>query len=202
MIRLALLSLLTLSACAAVPPRPPARPYPGALSRPSLHPGDFLRRQKLVARFGESTQAFEAVLQKQGDQLRLIGLTPFGTKAFLLEQDGLEVKFTSYVARELPFPPRYILQDVERVYFGGLSEAPLPDGDHQGERDGERVLETWRGGRLLERRFERLAADPPGVLAIRYLGGMVPGTSPRLIEIDNGWLGSQLTIETVSEQKL
>ena len=192
-------------ACATAHDHPPPRPYPGTLTRPSEHPGDFVRRQKLSAKFGDQTQGFEAVLQKQGDQLKLVGLTPFGTKAFLLEQDGLEVKFTSYMPRELPFPPRYILQDVHRVYFGGLGKGalvPLPDGEHTAQRDGETIAETWRDGRLLERRFTRVAADPPGVITVVYEGGMAGPTSPKVIRIDNGWLGYQLVIETVSEQKL
>ena len=189
-------------ACASARPAPPPRPYPGVLTRPSAHPGDFIRRQKLTARFGEQTQSFEAVLQKQGDKLKLVGLTPFGTKAFLLEQDGLEVTFTSFMPRELPFPPRYILQDVHRVYFSGGPGEPLSDGEHAREQPGEKITERWLGGRLLERRFTRVAGDPPGVLAVTYEGGLAGGTSPRLIAIDNGWLGYSLSIETLSEQKL
>jgi len=194
--------LIAFVACATARPAPPSKLYPGVLTRPAAHPGDFLRRQKLTARFGEQTQSFEAVLQKQGDKLKLLGLTPFGTKAFLLEQDGLEVTFTSYLPRELPFPPRYILQDVHRVYFSSAPGEPPADGEHAREQQGEKITELWRGGRLLERRFTRVAADPPGVLAITYQGGMAGSTSPRLIAIDNGWLGYSLSIETLSEQTL
>ena len=196
---------LGLLACATTPPPPPAKlpDYPGALTSPSSHPGSFLRRQKLTAHYGDQTQSFEAVLQKKGDVLTLIGLTPFGTRAFVLEQNGLEVKFTSYIG-DIPFPPRYILQDIERVYFDGLTAdvATLADGEHVAERDGERIREVWRGGRLQQRDFTRLANDPPGVMSIVYQGGMADGTSPPEIDIDNAWVGYRLSIVTLSEQRL
>jgi hypothetical protein len=190
--------------CAAVRPVPTgqAHEYPGVLTPPSQHGGDFLRSQKVVARYGGRTNSFSAVLQKQADTLTLIGLTPFGSKAFVIQQVGMEVKFTSYLPDELPFPPRYVLFDIHRVYFGGLGGAPLPDGEHVAERDGERIREVWKGGRLFERSFTRLAADPPGAMVIAYQGGMVPGTSPARIEIDNGWVGYHLSIATLSEERL
>jgi hypothetical protein len=190
--------------CGAVRPTPTAQApeYPGVLTPPPLQGGDFLRSQKLVARYGGRTTSFSAILQKQAGTLTLIGLTPFGSKAFVIEQVGVTVKFTSYLPGDLPFPPRYVLFDVHRVYFGGLGGAPLPDGEHVAERDGERIREVWKGGRLFERAFTRLAADPPGVMVISYQGGMVPGTSPARIEIDNGWVGYQLSIATVSEERL
>jgi len=141
------------------------------------------------------------VLQKKGDAITLIGLTPFGTRAFVLEQNGLEVKFTSYIG-DVPFPPRYILQDIERVYFGGLEGAPLTDGEHVAERDGEKIREVWREGKLQQRDFTRLDGDPPGTMAIVYQGGMAGGTSAPEIDIDNGWVGYRLSIVTLSEQRL
>jgi hypothetical protein len=191
-------------ACAAAPPAPTlkARDYPMALTPPSQHPGDFLRRQTLVARYQSHTSSFEAVLQKKGDVLTLIGLTPFGTKAFVLTQTGVEVKFTSFIPRELPFPPQYILNDIDRTYFQGILEGVLPDGTHTADRNGEQIRERWEKGRLQERRFTRLAHDPPGEIVITYAGGMDGGRSPALIEFENGWFGYHLAITTVSEEAL
>ena len=189
-----------LISCATAQPRPAPKDYPGVLVRPSVVPGDFMRTQKLVARFGDDSHALEAVLQKQGDDLTLVALSPFRTRMFVLEQHGLEVKFTSYLPQEMPFPPRYILYDVQRVYFRGLPGAPLPDGEHQADLSGEQVREVWAGGRLLERDFAR--AGQQGRIAITYRPGMAGGVSPPLIEIDNAWMGYHLTIQTLSEQKL
>lgn len=176
--------------------------YPGELTPPDAHPGEFVRRQKLTARYRGQERSFEAVLQKQGDALTLIGLTPFGSKAFVLEQRGLEVTFTPYLAGDLPFPPRFILQDVHRVYFAGLGEGPRADGEHVAEAHGERIREVWGAGRLLSREYTRLSADPPGTISIVYRGGMACCSSPRQIELENGWLGYHLSIQTVSEQAL
>lgn len=187
-------------ACATA--RPPQREYPGTLIAPSRSTGNFIRTQHLAARFQNETRSMDAVLQKEGDLLTLIGMTPFGSKAFVLQQKGVEVSFNSYVPFELPFPPKYILLDVQRVYFSGVSDGPLADGEHSLERDGERIVETWAGGRLLTRSFTRLSGDPAGAITVVYEGGMAGGTSPKKIEIDNGWVGYKLSIATVQEQKL
>jgi Protein of unknown function (DUF3261) len=192
--------LVVVVACAAA--RPPQREYPGTLLPPSRSSGNFVRTQKLVAHYGGETRSMDAVLQKEGDLLTLIGMTPFGSKAFVLQQQGVDVTFKSYVPIELPFPPKYILLDVQRVYFAGISQAPLDDGEHSMERDGERIVERWQGGRLLTRAFTRLSGDPAGAITIVYEGGMAGGTSAKKIEIDNGWVGYQLSITTVQEQPL
>ena len=197
----ALLIVLFSAGCATT--RGAAVPdYPGVLTAPAAHPGEFVRRQKLTARYRGQERSFEAVLQKQGDALTLIGLTPFGSKAFVLEQRGLEVKFTPYLAGDLPFPPRFVLQDVHRVYFGGLGDDAKADGEHTALAHGERVREVWKDGRLLSREYTRLLADPPGSIAITYQGGMACCTSPERIELENGWLGYHLSILTVSEERL
>ncbi len=193
-------ALALLFSCATARPRPPAQEYPGVLVHPSVLPGDFLRTQKLVARFGDHSHSLEAVLQKKGDDLTLVALSPFRTRLFVLEQHGLEIKFTSYLPQELPFPPRYILYDVERVYFRGLPGAPLPDGEHAAEQSGETLREVWADGRLLERDFTRPGMQ--GRVAVTYRPGMAGDVSSPLIEIDNGWMGYHLTIQTISEQKL
>jgi hypothetical protein len=192
------LLLLLLVACAA--PRP--KEYPGTLLAPSRTAGDFVRTQKLTARFQGQTRAMDAVLQKEGDLLTLIGMTPFGSKAFVLQQQGTEVTFKPYVSVELPFPPKYILLDVQRVYFAGLDGAPLSDGEHRAQRDGEQIVERWQGGRLLQRIFTRLSGDPAGAITVTYEGGMAGSVSPQKLTIDNGWVGYQLSITTVQEQRL
>jgi hypothetical protein len=195
--RLALAALLC--ACSSARPRP-APELPGVLVHPSVVAANFLRTQKLLARFGSDSHSLEAVLQKQGDTLTLVALSPFRTRLFVLEQRGLEVKFTSYLPQELPFPPRYILYDVQRVYFRGLPGAPLADGEHSAAQDGETIRERWASGRLLERDFSR--AGMQGRIAVTYQPGMAGNVSSPLIEIDNAWMGYHLTIQTISEQPL
>ncbi len=191
--------------CARPAVAPPAAD-PGVLHPPGEFPGAFLDRQTIAAKYGERTARFDAVLQKRGDELLLLGLTPFGSRAFTLKQTGLDVSFESYVPQDLPFPPRYILFDVQRVFFGASlvrSAAPPADGEHQTARDGEVVTEEWRGGRLERRRFRRVSGQPPGEIVIDYEGGMPPGGPPPAhIAFVNGWYGYRLDITTLSHQPL
>lgn len=170
------------------------------LSPPSALGPDFLLHQSLEVERGGQRTRFEAALQHRGETLTLLGLTPLGTRAFLIEQQGLEVTFTSFLPedRELPFPPRLILLDVQRVLLPLLGEGPLSDGVHRGERGGEIVEETWRGGRLLARRFR----SREGEISISYEGGMAPGEAPARVVLENGRLGYRLEITTLSSQRL
>ena len=180
--------------------------YPGELiSTAELH-GDFMARQKLSGRFGEREFAFEAVLQLSGGTLTVLGLTPFGTKAFVLTQTGTEVEFRPLIERELPFPPDYILQDIHRAW---LWSARLPWGDQapaQGESvvevAGERVEERWGEGGLESRSFERLDGAPAGKIVIDYIGGHRAEAPAKEVVLVNGWFGYELRIETVEWRAL
>ena len=84
-------ALMLVAACAhqappAAAPAPIPPPTPAELPRPEAIPGEFTVRQKLVAKSGHGGGSFEAVLQKKGDTLTMIGLTPYGGRAFLLVQ--------------------------------------------------------------------------------------------------------------------
>lgn len=194
------LLLAVAAACSGAPRTPPE--YPGVLAAPAALGADFLARQQVVATYRGRDASFQAVLQKRGDELTLIGLTPFGTRAFLLQQRGAATTFTSYTDRALPFPPRYILLDIHRVLFMGLGGAPRPDGEHTATRHGEVVTERWAGGRLHERRFRRASGAPAGAIVVRYEGGMEGDVPPRRVTLDNGWFGYALTITTLSHQRL
>jgi hypothetical protein len=158
------------------------------------------RRQRIEARFGDRNIAFSAVLQSDAGVLSLLALTPYGSRAFLLQQRGKALAFTRYVDRDLPFPPRFIMLDVHRTLFLGLPGAPLPDGDHTAVQHGERIAERWRGGRLLERTFERVDGRPAGRIRIAYQGGMRPPLPPARMDLDNGWFGYQLAIHTLADE--
>jgi len=196
-------AMLQAAACAAAHPLPStASDYPTPAVDVGSLPGNFLLRQTLVVKYKDQTRSFDVVLQKEGNELLLVGLGPFGTKAFVLSQNGTKVDYRSYLPVQLPFPPQYVLNDIFRTYFLGVGGGPLANGSHEVERGGEQISEVWENGRLLERRFVRSAQDPPGAIEIRYVGGMVDGRPPPLIEFDNGWLGYHLSIATISEEKL
>jgi len=177
----------------------------GVLHPPSDIPGAFLDRQSIAATYGKKSVRFDAVLQKRDDEIVLMGMTPFGSRAFVLKQKGMDVSFESYVPQEMPFPPKYVLFDVQRVFIASPpSDAGTPpDGTVETTRDAEVMTEVWKDGRLQQRRFRRASGDPKGEIVIDYDGGMVPGAAPPAhIRFANGWYGYSLDITTVSHQPL
>ncbi|MCO5169975.1 MAG: DUF3261 domain-containing protein [Planctomycetes bacterium] len=204
--RAAPLLALALAACAAAPsPEPPPADYPGELVPTAEIPGAFLWRQQVRAEHGARVVSFEAALQKKGDALTVLGLTPYGTRAFVLEQRGTEVAFTNHLPPDqaLPFPPRHMLLDIHRAWFVALPGAPLPDGEHAGERHGEQVTEVWRGGRVIERRYRRLDDRPAGLIVVRYgEPGMAALEPPGEVVLDNGWFGYRLVVRTLEARRL
>jgi hypothetical protein len=161
-----------------------------------------MARQQVKARYGETRVQFRSVLQKRGDTLTLLGLTPFGTRAFLPQQEGTAVTFTSYVDRVFPFPSHYLLLDIQRALFIGIGSGPLPDGVHTASRDGEEIRERWHAGRIMERTFRRETGQPPGSITITCKDGMVYGVPPAKLKFRNGWFGYELTITTLSYESL
>jgi len=203
-------------------------PTPVVPLAPAAHPMDFLDRQRIVATYKGHTASFDAVVQKKGNELTLVGLTPFGSRAFVLRQVGVEASFESFVPQTLPFPPNYILVDVERVFFRWTDAAPPTDANRQFLHDGEIVTERWQAGRLLRRTFSRDGTSPalpergrndertspalpergrnglpPGQIVIEYDGGMASdGTPARHVSFDNGQFGYHLDITTLTHQNL
>src|SRR5689334_10629823 len=76
---------------------------------------DVMYRQRLTFLQGDEARSFDVVLQLRGDVLTVVALTPFGGRAFSIEQRGSEVTVESASERDLPVPPRRILVDVHRV---------------------------------------------------------------------------------------
>jgi hypothetical protein len=200
--RAALLALLlAASSCGhgAPPPRAPiAAPSAKDLPPPDAIPGAFTVRQKLTARSPRGGGGFEAVLQKKPGEVMLLGLTPFGSRAFLLRQTAGDVALTTYISRELPFPPTYILLDIHRVLDAWLGPA-LAEGAREGDVGGEHVREQWRGGQLVTRKFTRAAAtpggEPAGDVTITYQGVGPAGLAAR-VELVNARFGYSLVIES------
>ncbi len=175
--------------------------YPGELIPTEQLGNDFLARQRLSGRHGEHEFRFEAVLQLRDGVLTVLGLTPFGSKAFVLTQRGTEVEFEAYIDRELPFPPDYILQDIHRTWFWHTqlpwADQPPAEEHPKAEVAGERVSEVWSDGNLVRRTFERLDGAPAGQLRIDYLGGHRSGRPASKVVLENGWFGYRLEIETI-----
>ena len=197
------LVLCAAAACAQGTPKEADWPAAGVLLAPATRPGDFLDRQRIVANYKGRAAAFDAVLQKKGNELTLVGLTPFGSRAFVIRQVGTVLAFESFVPQTLPFPPSYIVVDVERVFFPWTDAPPPTDGERRFSRDAEAVAERWEGGKLRRRTFAFAEGHPPGEIVIDYDGGMeTGGAPPPHVSFDNGQYGYHLDITTLTHQPL
>jgi uncharacterized protein DUF3261 len=177
----------------------PADGYPGVLHDPLEWPDSFTVRQSITIsakRDGRIVEGqLDAVMQKQDDTLVIVALGPMNSRAFTLTQRGRTVEFVpSAAGPELPFPPRYILVDVHRVFFS----APLPGagtGVVRGQRDGEQVEERWEHGELRSRSFTRPGSKLAGAVRIEYgRGCRFERCHPDSVTVRNEWFGYTLTI--------
>jgi hypothetical protein len=164
--------------------------------------GSFLLRQKISVEHPQGGVSFEAVLQASCGKLTVIAFAPFGAKAFVLRQSGETVEFQPFLDQELPFPPRYILYDINRVFFYPDAPSAPEDGDRIREYRGESVRERWQGGRLVERRFRPASGKAGGELIVRYQGELPGSDLSRKVEFENQLHGYRLSISNLSYQEL
>lgn len=193
-----LVSFVLLGACPTRPPEGAEAPPPqGVLHAPSELGPDFTLDHRVAIRWHGREEAFRGILEKRGDVLTLVGLGPHGGRGFSLRQEALEVTFESQLPEALPFPPEHILMALHRVWLLGLPGAPLADGEHRLERDGEEIVEVWSAGRLTSRSFRPLDGSPSGLFEITYEGGFDPtltssASAPTRVVARDGWLGYEL----------
>ncbi|MGF1465289.1 MAG: DUF3261 domain-containing protein [Sandaracinaceae bacterium] len=187
-------------------PSPPESAYPGVLlpsedlvGPPGLGAAFVLRQRIRTVTEGREV-AFGAVLQLHEGRLVVLGLGPGGRRGFVLSLDGDDLTFDSHLPEPLPFPPRFMLIDIQRTFFWGLG--PQPDGWAEGERAGERLRERRVEGRVVERTFERLDGRPEGAIRITYEPGLGGAEVPATIVLENGWFGYRLEMATVEHRRL
>lgn len=188
--------LLTTIACGARQQPPPSNVVLPVLPAEAVHP--FVLEQRLRGKYGDREVDAQVVLQWQAGVLRLIGLAPFGARAFLVEQRGSEVHVESSFGREPPFDPRHVLVDIHRVLFRGALTG-LADGEHQRDDAGEHIVERWAAGHLVERRFTQQPGQKPVVVSFSAAPAPVLAPTVRLV---NEHAGYTLEIETLSQQWL
>lgn len=204
MLRPPLLALL-FAACAATPRQPWLdKDYPGILQPAGALATDILWQQRVTATWSTGERGFDAAIQKQGNVLTVLGLSQVGAPGFAILLRNTTIELKNDTGQDLPFPPRFILLDVQRTFYPWLPGAPPDDGTREGTVGEERVVETWRAGRLIERRFARLAGEPQGTITITYDWGDAAAdrVAPPKTTLDNGWFGYRLVVDTHVESRL
>lgn len=212
---LATLACVMVAACSGPPKRTTViltsapSEYPGALPDPLTLKPDFMVRQTLTIktqRDGKPVEAeLDAVLQKQGDTLLIVGFGPMNTKAFTLTQRADRIEFAQFLGPELPFSPRNVVVDVHRVYFKRLPPPTEPSytGVQRGQLDGETVEETWRDGQLRGSVFTRPGEKLKGAVRVERGPGCAPARcEPEVATLVNEWFGYTLTIANEDYERL
>jgi hypothetical protein len=201
---------LLAAGCIGAPPRRPAldaADYPGELRPAEALAAEVLWRQRVTAVWGAGERrGFDAAVQKSGDTLTVMGLSHAGSMGFAIVWRNGALELVNRMPEELPFPPRFVLLDVQRAFYPWLTPASpasaQPDGVRTGIVDGERIRETWRAGALVERTFERLDGIPAGIVSVRYDRERADWIAATRVVLENGWFGYRLEIETHAETRL
>jgi hypothetical protein len=199
---LAVLVLLILScACTHRVPARATNPAPTLVPTGDIS-GNFLMRQHLAFESDDDRGSFEALVQKHCDELIVVGMTPFGSRAFTLRQRGVDVEIQTHVDLEWPFPPIRILLDVHRVYLLPLANPPPGDGVHDSRFGNEIVSERWRDGILEERRFRRDDGTPPQEVVVTYEDGASLDHPPIRVRVENRRFGYVLDATSIERRPL
>lgn len=177
--------------------------------------GSRMLRQRVEVEWPGGGEGFDAVLQRRPGELALIGLGPMNLVGFrlaLVESAGegaARIEFENRSGRALPFSPAHILADVQRVFYPWLAE-PWPateqacadDCERSGRQGAVAVWERSVEGQLAERRFAIAGRLDAGEVRIRYADWAGAPAMPRRVELENGWFGYRLTIETLEATAL
>ena len=196
-------AILTLLAACAKPQPKSAEPLhatSGVLIPTSELRPPFLIQQRIRGTHQGHEVAVDCVVQLDKGKLSVVGLTPFNTRAFVLEQVGTSVKLQKFVDRDIPFDPAAVLYDIHRVFFRGLPH-PQADGTHEGVDHGDMVVERWENGHIVERRFQSLEGPVPQLVIVHFEGGPAPLVAPR-VRLVNVAFAYTLQIENLEQQVL
>jgi hypothetical protein len=195
--------LLSLTACTF--PKPPpsnALLHEDAavlVSTNQLSTRPFTVVQRVRGKHGTEDVLFECMVQLSHNKLTVVGMTVYSTRAFVVEQDGVDVQLRSSMLRDVTFDPVEVLYDIHRVFFRGLP-APQLDGTHEWLDHGEVVRELWKDGHIVERHFHALDTFSR-LLVLQFEGPPAPVIAAR-VRLTNLHYGYVLEIESMEQERL
>lgn len=131
--RLPLALVLFAAACQTRLPMPPPilspLPHladcPGQLRSTQEIEGDWVIHERVRVTGGGVDESYGLVVQKTGPKLVLLGLTPFGAKAFSVVQIGTQTWSESYLGPATVVPPENVLRDLHRALFLTVDDPTL-----------------------------------------------------------------------------
>lgn len=162
---------------------------------------DFFYEQQITVRWPDGEREFSAVLQKVEDTLSVVALSPMGQPAFRIQLRDGEVTMEAFTDRTLPFPPEYIVADVQKSFFRWLEQ---PDEGFSGEQYGTYneldIEEHFESGTLTTRAFARSDAPDAGQVVVSY---RYDEREPLpAVEIVNSWFNYTLNVTTTRVRSL
>ena len=191
---------LLAAGCRHLPFAPRAlRECPGALRSTAEIDGDLRLELRMLVRSEKVDTVFRLVVEKRRERLVLVGLSPLGAVLFRVSQTGTDTEVDALPAALLDVPPENVLRDLHRVYFLAASTPMAPTGRAEIVRDGTRITESWRRGRLLTRSFERVSGRPRGQVVVDFVERPREGLAEA--RIVNGWCDYEATLVTLVETK-
>jgi len=126
---------LALAAAACTTPLPTPPPIlsplprladcPGRLRATQEIEGDWVIHEQVRVTGGGVDESYGLVVQKTGPKLVLLGLTPFGAKAFSVVQIGTQTWSESYLGPATAVPPENVLRDLHRALFLTVDDPAL-----------------------------------------------------------------------------
>ena len=123
-IRILPLALLLLAGCFTTPKQ--KVPFAGYTHYPLLPPASFGRVAEfehiLQGEYQGRTFQLHALLRMDSTELLVLGLTPFGTRAFTIRYDGREVELDNPNGPKLAFPPELIISDIQEMFWPWLPD--------------------------------------------------------------------------------
>lgn len=172
--------------------------------------GQWILRQRVRIDWPGGSRSFDAVLQRRPGELALVGLGPMNLVGFRLALVAAEagsgaperVELENRSGQPLPFSAAHILADVQRVFYpwlaaGGDEASDCAVCERSGRQGDVSIWERGAPKRLAERRFALVDVPEAGEVRIRYADWQGEPAFPKRVDLQNGWFGYRLRIETL-----
>jgi hypothetical protein len=197
--------VLALALFACGPKKPSESPVPPVAMRGVLRSTadlapPFTVQQRIHGKYAGGDATIDCVVQLQDGKLTVVGLTPFGSRAFVIQQTGVEVKFEKYIDRDLPVEPEAVLYDIHRVFFRQLPPR-TSDGVSEGQDEMDLVHERWVDGHIVERRFQSMEGPVNNLVVVTFSGPPAPVIAPK-VRITSSAYAYTLEIENTEQKTL
>lgn len=156
---------------------------------------DFFYEQRITVSWPDGERGFSAALQKVNETLSVVALGPMGQPAFRIQLREGEVTMEAFTDRTLPFPPEYIVADVQKAFFEWIEPPPgVASDERAGTFEELHVEEQFSHGALRSRTFSRSDAPEAGLVEVTFTDNEAREIPD--VKIVNGWFGYTLTVVT------